>query len=158
MYADGNVRKRKNQSIIQIKVNDHEIIEKFIKSINGNMSVSHYTNSVGKTISAIHLTSDKMFSDLIKQGCIPNKSLILTFPNKYQVPENLINHFIRGYFDGDGSISYGIRERYSVRKKQNTKRLSMNAEFVGTKEMLIGINNYINFNRFDKEKRCNSNT
>lgn len=44
MYADGNVRKRKNQSVIQIKVNDHEIIEKFIKSINGNMSVSHYTN------------------------------------------------------------------------------------------------------------------
>ena len=45
-----------------------------------------------------------MFNDLIKQGCVPNKSLILTFPNKYQVPKNLINHFIRGYFDGDGSI------------------------------------------------------
>lgn len=44
MYADGNVRKHKNQSVIQIKVNDHEIIEKFIKSINGNMSVSYYTN------------------------------------------------------------------------------------------------------------------
>ena len=34
----------------------------------------------------------------------------------------------------------------------------MNAEFVGTKEMLIGINNYINFNGFDKEKRRDSNT
>ena len=99
-----------------------------------------------------------MFNDLIKQGCVPNKSLILTFPNKHQVPENLINHFIRGYFDGDGSINYGIRERYSVRKKQNIKRLSMNAEFVRTKEMLIGINNYINFNGFDKEKRRDSNT
>ena len=35
MYADGNVRKNRNQSVIQIKVNDQEIIEKFIKSING---------------------------------------------------------------------------------------------------------------------------
>ena len=44
MYADGNVRKNRNQSVIQIKVNDQEIIERFIKSINGNMSVSHYIN------------------------------------------------------------------------------------------------------------------
>lgn len=158
MYADGNVRKNRNQSVIQIKVNDQEIIEKFIKSINGDMSVSYYTNQIGKTISAIHLTSDKMFDDLIKQGCIPNKSLVLTFPNKHQVPENLINHFIRGYFDGDGSISYGIRERYSVRKKQNIKRLSVNAQFIGTKEMLTVIDDYVNFNGLEKEKRRDSNT
>lgn len=44
MFADGNVRKNKNQSVIQIKVNDFEIIEKFIKSINGNMSVKQYYN------------------------------------------------------------------------------------------------------------------
>lgn len=158
MYADGNVRKNRNQSVIQIKVNDQEIIEKFIKSINGNMSVSHYINWVGKTISAIHLTSDKMFNDLIKQGCIPNKSLVLTFPNKYQIPENLINHFIRGYFDGDGSINYGIREKYSIRKKQNIKRLNVNAQFIGTKEMLTVINNCVNFNGLEKEKRHDSNT
>lgn len=34
-------------------------------------------------------------------GCVPNKSLILKFPI---IPENLKRHFIRGYFDGDGSI------------------------------------------------------
>lgn len=99
-----------------------------------------------------------MFEDLIKQGCIPNKSLVLTFPNKHQVPENLINHFIRGYFDGDGSISYGIRERYSVRKKQNVKRLSVSAQFIGTKEMLAVIDDYVNFNGLEKEKRRDSNT
>ena len=99
-----------------------------------------------------------MFNDLIKQGCVPNKSLILTFPNKHQVPKNLINHFIRGYFDGDGSISYGIQERYSVRKKQNTKRLNINAQFIGTKEMLTVINNCVNFNGLEKEKRRDSNT
>ena len=34
----------------------------------------------------------------------------------------------------------------------------MSAQFVGTKEMLTGINNYINFNGLEKEKRCDSNT
>lgn len=50
----------------------------------------------------VHLTSDNMFVDLCKHGCVPNKSLILTFPRT--IPDNLIHHFIRGYFDGDGSV------------------------------------------------------
>ena len=48
--------------------------------------------------------SKKIAEDLIKLGCVPNKSLILEFPTKEQVPDKLINHFMRGYFDGDGCI------------------------------------------------------
>lgn len=44
-----------------------------------------------------------MHDDLIKHGCIPNKSLKLKFPTT--VPDKLIRHFVRGYFDGDGSIA-----------------------------------------------------
>lgn len=99
-----------------------------------------------------------MYTDLIKQGCVPRKSLILTFPNTNQVPENLINHFIRGYFDGDGSVFYTIRERYSVRKKQNIKRITARSEFIGTKEMLTEINKRVKFNNLEKEKRRKSNT
>ncbi len=50
--------------------------------------------------------------DLIKNGCIPRKSLILEWPTENQVPENLISHFVRGFFDGDGSISYQITGRH----------------------------------------------
>jgi len=50
----------------------------------------------------------KMKDDLIKLGCIPNKSLNLHFPTSDQVPAHLLNHFVRGYFDGDGSCSNGI--------------------------------------------------
>ena len=46
--------------------------------------------------------SESCKEDLIKQGCVPKKSLILNFPTEDQVPQNLIRHFIRGYFDGDG--------------------------------------------------------
>ena len=50
----------------------------------------------------ISFRSDKCKQDLINLGCVPKKSLILTFPSEEQVPNNLIKHFIRGYFDGDG--------------------------------------------------------
>ena len=52
------------------------------------------------------INSIEFVNDLIKLGAIPNKSLILKFPTDEQVPSYLLNHFIRGYFDGDGSISY----------------------------------------------------
>lgn len=41
---------------------------------------------------------------LIQLGCTPHKSLILTFPDFSVVPEIYLPHFIRGVFDGDGSI------------------------------------------------------
>ena len=35
-------------------------------------------------------------------GCIPRKTFTLDFPTNDQVPEHLISHYMRGYFDGDG--------------------------------------------------------
>mgnify|MGYP002625860766 CR=1 FL=1 len=49
------------------------------------------------------VSSPKMKVDLIRLGAIPNKSLILEFPK--DIPNDLIRHFVRGYFDGDGCIS-----------------------------------------------------
>ena len=66
------------------------------------MPIGEYKNYNNKYIFGAHITSDKMFSDLCKHGCVPNKSLILTFP---VITEELIPHFIRGYFDGDGGIT-----------------------------------------------------
>lgn len=42
-----------------------------------------------------------LWETLNSLGCVPNKSLILKFPC---IPDSLKRHFIRGYFDGDGSV------------------------------------------------------
>ena len=42
-----------------------------------------------------------LWETLYSKGCIPNKSLVLKFPD---IPQELKRHFIRGYFDGDGSV------------------------------------------------------
>lgn len=48
----------------------------------------------------------KVLADaLIKLNCVPNKSLILEFPNEDIVPKEFMNSFILGMWQGDGSIS-----------------------------------------------------
>lgn len=42
---------------------------------------------------------------LISLGCVPNKSCVITLPSFEIVSEHLFHHFIRGVFDGDGSVS-----------------------------------------------------
>ena len=80
------------------------------------------------------MTSQKTVDDLKEKGVIELKTYDITFPTFEQVPEHLIHHFIRGYFDGDGSICYGIQN--------NTRRWQIN--FTGTYLLLEGINKFFN--------------
>jgi hypothetical protein len=68
-----------------------------------------------------------MFDDLCYHGCVPNKSLILKFPT---INEGLISHFIRGYFDGDGTVG-----EYQNVKNSNSKTLR-SGMCSGSKEFL----------------------
>lgn len=52
-----------------------------------------------------------LWNALNEKGCVPQKSLVLEFPNEdIFADKSLIRHFIRGYFDGDGSLSYDKRK------------------------------------------------
>ena len=51
----------------------------------------------------LRIGSRRMFNDLICFGVIPRKSNVVKFP---VVPSSYLNHFIRGYFDGDGCIYF----------------------------------------------------
>lgn len=56
----------------------------------------------GNTYYKLDISSKKFVGDLISHNCTERKSMTLKFP--ITVPDSLIHHFIRGYFDGDGSI------------------------------------------------------
>lgn len=53
---------------------------------------------------------------LASYGMVQAKSLILDFPDKDILPRELYPSFIRGYFDGDGSVNLNIK----LRKTQAT--------------------------------------
>ena len=57
------------------------------------------------------ITNKHLWETLNSYGCIPSKSLILQFPNENIFKSNdLIKHFIRGYWDGDGCLTYTNKE------------------------------------------------
>lgn len=99
LYADGSVGSSDNRIELGLAEKDLKHIEKFraFLKVDNKIQYREKTKSY-----RIQIKNKKCKSDLIKQGCIPKKSLILNFPNEEQVPIHLIRHFIRGYFDGDG--------------------------------------------------------
>lgn len=73
-------------------------IKLFKNHLSCDKTIYHNLNNC-----VLRLESKHMCESLIKLGCIPRKSLILKFPTEEQVPNHLLRHFVRGYFDGDGS-------------------------------------------------------
>lgn len=105
LFADGYVNESKGS--INITSKDKEILEK-ISPIIGDVPIKE--NSKGCYY--IQWYSKKHIKELNLLGCSSGKSLTLTFPTKLK--SELINHFIRGYFDGDGSIGiYNRKDRPS---------------------------------------------
>lgn len=99
LYADGSVGSKENKIELGLAEKDLKQIEKFKKFLNIDNKISYREASKSYRIS---FRSDKCKQDLINLGCVPKKSLVLTFPTEKQVPNVLLRHFIRGYFDGDG--------------------------------------------------------
>lgn len=139
IYADGCISKWKNQTgVLRITSKDKDILEKFLVSINSNSIIyTEFHNKFKKECFKVRITSSQIFNDLNNLGCIPNKSLIVKFPTN--INSLLMNHFIRGYFDGDGSVS-------SIQvKNTNWKRLV--SSFVGTEDFIQNLNKEVGSNK-----------
>lgn len=172
LYADGTIINRKriinnkeyHQYMVVLTSVDKDIISKFLLNVGCNKLPAKYKNKSGfytkEEYYAAFLTSEKMFKDLEKLGCFEKKSLKLKFPNF--LDKSLISHFIRGYFDGDGSI-------YLTRTKAKTSKNCIRVynkpaiHICGTLEFLSGLIDYLPFLNntktvIKKEKRRLSNT
>lgn len=105
LYADGCVHSNSNEISITLKDRDH--LEKFRKAIKSNNKIGESIDRRFSSLPKIYhfsIRDKQLKSDLIKWGCVPNKSLSLTkIPN---IPRDFVSHFIRGYFDGDGSLHW----------------------------------------------------
>lgn len=107
MFADGYIvdyskKYGEDKFGITLHSKDKKTLEQFKKSIQSTNPITDVSSN-GRQLHRIIMSSQKTVDDLISHGCIKQKSLILKPP--IGVPQSLIHHFIRGYFDGDGSIS-----------------------------------------------------
>lgn len=125
---------------LSLKGSDAEHLHKFnkfMKHENDNVKMG-YVNCEGKRCERCRwwITDKHLWKTLNKYGCTPRKSLTLQFPNENIFKsKDLIRHFIRGYWDGDGCISYS--------NKEHTK-ICINV--LGTEQFLVKLINYIPYN------------
>ena len=133
--ADGCVSAKMNSIRVDLKSSDVEHLEKLRTSISGNqpIAVAHQGASC-----YMDMNSKQMAEDLFQLGVTPNKSLTLDI--KFDlIPKELIHHFIRGYFDGDGSINYYTRPPYWYDEWE--------LSFISTEKVLLKIQEYLGISR-----------
>ena len=99
LFADGNVNSKYNSIDLKLHERDKDILIKFSHIIFGKEILYNKNNNQF----LFRISSKRIKDRLIELGCIPRKSLKIVYPN---IEEKYNNHFIRGYFDGDGCISY----------------------------------------------------
>lgn len=114
LYADGFIQSARKYSSrklgISIQEKDKELLEDINKELESTYPIKKYHTSGGYKIGISYvrllISSPKLCEKVIEKGCLEHKTENLFFPSEEQVPYNLLPSFLRGYFDGDGSIYY----------------------------------------------------
>lgn len=129
IYADGcliDSRRASRTQYITITSKDSSILYKIRKVLESESPLRKEIRKsewksrgqlyISKPSYTLRIGNKVMFNDLTKLGLTPRKSLNLTFP---EIPEKQLNHFLRGYFDGDGCL-------YLSRKRgENARRVKL---------------------------------
>ncbi|MEH7277872.1 recombinase family protein [Bacillus toyonensis] len=143
IYADGCITSNKDSYLLKIGLSsaDAEHLELFKCSIDSNHPTYYSSSHLGnkKFLNCqIQIYSKYLCRQLIEKGALPRKSLTLKFPSSEVVPKELLHHFIRGFFDGDGCISFPRRGRYNTLSDMIPVVI-----FTSTKEMLEELKKHI---------------
>jgi DNA-binding CsgD family transcriptional regulator len=103
--ADGSMRRSSKQKTngiaLQLAEKDVEHLIRLRSFLNAEHPVI-----VNNSKAIFVFSSANIFHRLVDIGITPNKTATLTFPST--IPHTLKHHFVRGYFDGDGSVGKGV--------------------------------------------------
>lgn len=123
IFADGYIdstpidpnKKSRYQFELSLNADDCGHLEKFntfMQHTKNNVKISNVTcNGTVCKRCRWDITNKHLWEVLNSYGCTPRKSLTLNFPNVFIFADkSLIRHFIRGYWDGDGSLTWYDKE------------------------------------------------
>jgi intein/homing endonuclease len=142
IYADGYVGDNKfNNIVISLKQSDRKLLERIASEIEFTGDIRDSENKSGyksgSINSILNFSSKQMAEDLRNIGLYPNKST--TMKNMPDIHKDLVRHFIRGYFDGDGCVGF-YRNVRTYRQKNGTTKIyeymKPSVSIVGTKDFL----------------------
>lgn len=132
LLSDGHISKR---NVIMLTLKDKDIIEKYLSALNCNtkIRVDRYGNF------AANITSKKLADRLREIGFHNRKSYEIDIDRIVgYIPQDLEHHFVRGLFDGDGSIR--------IYRYDYLKNPQLHFGFTGLHNVVEYVKRYLNIN------------
>lgn len=102
LASDGTIRKNSNEVKLTLCAEDYNFLCDLQKLVGGR-PIKIYEDNKGYKNATWEFTSQHIKEKLAEYNIIPEKTFKLVFPKKLN--KKYWIDFIRGYFDGDGSIS-----------------------------------------------------
>jgi len=129
IYTDGNLHIRKYKSGYQLGIlafaqKDKELVEKFLQLMDCDAKIrfkkrKEFKNTTAGELYYFSIGNNDIANDLMQLGITPDKSLNMTFPD---IPKEYLRHFIRGIFDGDGSVYIENKKYIRVKLLSGSKQ------------------------------------
>jgi len=114
MMADGTVDEKRNKASIELKESDKNLLNKILEKFGG------YVRPTQKKVNdkiyrgfRWHLNGSDVVKEFKKYGLIQNKTFRTVIPS---LPKENFKDFVRGYFDGDGSIVNFNTRKYNYNR------------------------------------------
>lgn len=101
--ADGCVYEKDNGIKLTLASIDRPFLEQVNNILGSTYTIKDYETKDGYRNSELRFTSPQIKKDFADYNIVPRKTYNFKFPTKLQ--KQYYRDFIRGYFDGDGSIS-----------------------------------------------------
>jgi hypothetical protein len=130
LAADGCISPSNNTVKLGLSEKDRAHIERFREALESNHPIRSRcgTGFSATTISAqFQIASAAMLEDLGRHGIHPRKTFSLRWP---VLPDALIRHYLRGYFDGDGCFT-------------GSRQGSLSFSLAGNRDFLLGCRRYL---------------
>lgn len=149
ILGDGHLKDKEAKLVsIKIKKEDKPILQKFIHIIGGEEKQIRNVNDFVE----LNIASQEWVKDLIKLGVPSGKKAFIETNVLKNVPKNLHQHFIRGIFDADGSIS--------IDKKRGDGLIYLLVNITGTKTICSQFKSFFDYNTISisKTKQINGHS
>lgn len=108
LAADGFVSSKENRISIQLQESDQDFLEKIKELIQSDRPIKNYLTNAGRSTCKLEVWSSEWKKDLAIYNIVPNKTFILMPPDR--LDSQYYFDYIRGYFDGDGSIYVNLNK------------------------------------------------